>query len=287
MKSADSKFRNDQTYMFFLLLIKELMELKNCKSTYLRQARSTPGTTAASMSYLRKESLDRYSRTYSVFKNMRGTTMYFEAAKKSLMATLRQRGSPTIFQTLSAAEYQWEGLLKSVYETVYGKPATDDVIKNMSASERNKLITENVVQSTLHFQKRIEKILPKIIEPGFLEDNKISEDDTEHECQTEVEQDEDKRNPSYFYRIEFQARGAPHVHLLAWLNDKDGKTPPTIPNSDDENMEQKLNDVAEYHDKIIKCIIEEEEDPALREYLYKYQQHNCRFTCHKKKRKSP
>ena len=48
-----------------------------------------------------------------------------------------------------------------------------DVIKNMSASEKNRLITENVVQSTLHFQKRIEKMLPKIIEPGFLEHKSI------------------------------------------------------------------------------------------------------------------
>ena len=283
VKSADPKFRKDQTYMFFLLLIKELMELKNCKSTYLRQARSTPGTTAGSMSRLRKESLDRYSRTFSVFKNMRGTTMYYEAAKKNLMATLRQRGSPTIFHTLSAAEYQWEGLLKSVYETVYGVPATDEVIANMSASEKNRLITENVVQSTLHFQKRIEKLLPKIIEPGFLEHSGSSEEVIEDGQETDSVNKE-KKTPSYFYRIEFQARGAPHVHMLVWLTDKDGNAPPTLPNSDDENYEEKLKKFVEYHDKIIKCIIEEE-DPVLRENLYKYQQHTCGFTCHKKKKK--
>ena len=97
--------------------------------------------------------------------------MYYEAAKKNLMATLRQKGAPTLFITLSSAEYQWEGLLKSVYETVHGQPATDEIIASMSASEKSKLITENVVQTTVHFQKRIEKILTKLVQPGYLEDS--------------------------------------------------------------------------------------------------------------------
>ena len=137
VKSADPKFRNDQIYIFFLLLVKELMELKNCKSTYLRQARNTPGMTAGGMTGARYQSLERYSRSYSVFKKLRGTSMYYEAAKKNLMATLRQKGAPTLFITLSSAEYQWEGLLKSVYETVHGEPATDEIIKSMSPAEKN------------------------------------------------------------------------------------------------------------------------------------------------------
>ena len=169
LKSADPKFRNDQIYIFFLLLVKELMELKNCKSTYLRQARNTPGLTVAGMTNMRYQSLERYSRSFSVFKKMRGTSMYYEAAKKNLMATLRQKGAPTLFITLSSAEYQWDGLLKSVYETVHRKPATDEIISSMSASEKNKLITDNVVQSTVHFQKRIEKIVKQLMEPEFLE----------------------------------------------------------------------------------------------------------------------
>ena len=36
--SCDPKFRNDSTYLFFLLLVKELIMLKRCKSTYLHQA---------------------------------------------------------------------------------------------------------------------------------------------------------------------------------------------------------------------------------------------------------
>ena len=33
---------------------------------------------------------------------------------------------------------------------------------------------------------------------------------------------------SYFYRIEFQQRGAPHVHSLLWLKDKNNEDAPSL-----------------------------------------------------------
>ena len=198
MKSVDSKYRNDQVYVFFLLLVKEIMELQNCKATYFRQARNTPGLSKDSLTNARYQSLERYSRSFSVFKKMRGTAMYYEAAKKQLMATLRQRGPPTVFITLSSAEYHWSGLLKSVYETVYKKPATDEELDKLSASEKSKLITENVVQTTLHFNKRIEKIMRLIIIPGYLEKG-YDVDNLEQDTSTSNDEEE-KTSPSYFYR---------------------------------------------------------------------------------------
>jgi hypothetical protein len=281
LKSADPKYRNDQIYIMFLLLVKESMELKNCKSTYLRQARNTPGLTAGAMTDVRYQSLDRYSRSFSVYKNMRGTAMYYEAAKKNLMATLRQQGAPTVFITLSSAEYHWVGLLKSVYEAVHRRPATDEVIASMSASEKSRLITDNVVQTTIHFQKRIEKILNRLLDPHFLEEE--TGDDQPKKDKPGEDADNGKK-ASYFYRIEFQARGAPHVHLLAWLKDKHGTPAPSLLNSTQEDIEQRMQDVAEYHDKIIHCLIEEGEDETLKDNIERFQQHKCGFTCHKRKK---
>ena len=43
---------------------------------------------------------------------------------------------------------------------------------------------------------------------------------------------------SYFYRVEFQQRGAPHVHSLLWLKDSDDKDAPTFWSEDtDESNE--------------------------------------------------
>ena len=139
-----------------------------------------------------------------------------------LMATIRQKGPPNLFITLSSAEYQWETLVKAVYETVHRTLCTDEILANLSTAEKNRLITNNVVQTTVHFQKRIEKVIKKFMRPGFFDsgptsdvvDEENKQDDEEEEEEIEHHDDgmgSDKEEcddaPSYFYRIEFQARG--------------------------------------------------------------------------------
>ena len=156
--SADSKFRNDSAYLFFLLLVKELIQLKRCKTTYFRQATRLPNLSKEDICNIDRSNLSRYNRSYQVFKNMRGTSMYYKKSKKNLMAHLRQNGCPSVFLTLSCAEFDWPELLKEIVETVQKKKVTKEYIENLPQSEQNKIISENVVQSTLHFQKRVEKL---------------------------------------------------------------------------------------------------------------------------------
>ena len=215
--SSDPKYRKNSTYVFFLLLVKELVHLKRCKQTYMRQATKLPNLSADTVKRLKKEDLARYNRSYEVFKTMRGTSMYYEEAKKNVMAILRQKGSPSLFLTLSCAEYSWEGLLKEIMETVQNRQCTIEEVRQLSPQEKNKLISENVIQSTMHFQKRIEKELKLMTYPKFFDED----------CPFNVS--------SYYYRVEFQQRGAPHIHALLWLQDEMGKEAPTFWTADTEN----------------------------------------------------
>ena len=227
--SADPKFRKNSAYLFFLLLVKELIQLKRCKQTYLRQASRLPNLTKETIKNVKLADLSRYNRSYEVFKTMRGTSMYYEDAKKNVMAILRQNGSPSLFVTLSCAEFAWEGLLKEILETVHNKVFTTEFVKKLTPQEKNKLVSENVVQSTLHFQKRIEKELKLMEKPGFFD----------NDCEFSVS--------SYYYRVEFQQRGAPHIHTLLWLEDSNGKSAPTFWTSEDssEGKEEQLNKLRE------------------------------------------
>ena len=67
---------------------------------------------------------------------------------------------------------------------------------------------------------------------------------------------------SYFYRVEFQMRGAPHIHCLVWLENADGKPALTFWNkeSDDEDgdIEQKIKNIEE----IARFLISGSEDDA-------------------------
>ena len=117
--SADDKFRKDPSYVFFLLLVKELVDMKRSKQTYFRKASKIPSLTPKAVQDISKEYLYRYDNAYTTFKTMRGTAMYYQDIKKKLMATLRQKGAPTLFTTLSCAEFDWNELVQKTYETVY------------------------------------------------------------------------------------------------------------------------------------------------------------------------
>ena len=82
--SADPKYRNNSTYLFFLLLVKELVQMKRCKQTYFRQATKLPNLSKETLKNVNLSELSRYNRSYEVFKTMRGTSMYYEEAKKML-----------------------------------------------------------------------------------------------------------------------------------------------------------------------------------------------------------
>ena len=96
-------------------------------------------------------------------------------------------------------------------------------------------------------------------------------------------------NNRYYFRIEFQARGAPHVHSLAWLKTKSGKPVPSLLDITEENMEEKIAEIEEYHDKIISTSLDdidesEENYEELKAKVEKFQTHFCGFTCHKRKK---
>ncbi|KAG2198191.1 hypothetical protein INT47_000392 [Mucor saturninus] len=61
----------------------------------------------------------------------------------------------------------------------------------------------------------------------------------------------------YYYRIEFQARGSPHVHMLVWIKD----APIYTPEPDNEV------DVCKFLDSIISCKIYDAEEDTLMEEL--------------------
>ena len=69
-----------------LLLVKELIQLKRCRTTYLRQATRLPNLSKEDVINVDPNNLSRFNRSYQVFKNVRGTSMYYEESKKNLMA---------------------------------------------------------------------------------------------------------------------------------------------------------------------------------------------------------
>ena len=200
MLSADSRYRDDNDYLFFLLIVKELIDLKRSKQTVLRQTQRVKHMTLNDYKNITsREDLPRCNRSYEAFKSIRGTSPYYEQAKKNLMAILRQKGCPTLFLTMSCAEYKWDQLIKGILEVKERRVVDITEVKEMSTSARNKLLIENPVISTLHFHKRMEKLFKYFKTSDAFKPYQMAD---------------------YFFRIEFQARGAPHLHSLIYLEEE-------------------------------------------------------------------
>ena len=238
---VDSRFRNDTVYVFFLLLVKELVELQRSKETYLRQARRMPDLNINTIKNLKHENLERYNRSFQVFKNLRGSSPYYEHSKKNLMACLRQRGCPSVFLTVACAEYKWDKLIKEILEVKERRRVDLSEITLMNSSEKNKLLGENAIISTLHFQKRMDKLFSyfknqEAFKPFLMRD--------------------------YYLRVEFQARGAPHVHCLLWLEEQvlDNESNKThwkplqtmfFEDDDEQIKNEKIKNIERYAEKLI------------------------------------
>ena len=282
--SVSSKFREDVDYLFFLTIVKEQIQMRRSERTYLRKAAKVPTLTRDSLNSTNQELLKKANSLYQHVKNIRGSAPYFQDSGKRLMAFLRQKGAPTLFMTLSAAEFSWDHLALRIYETVSNKKSSLEFIQKQSQSWRNKLLHDNVVQSTIHFNKRVEKIIAYLNKNPLLEHKGIK-----------------YRVSSYFSRKEFQARGAPHAHILLWLTGDNGEEPPSLfaaSEGEGPSREYIGAQIASFSDNLIcgsateaTCENHDNHEAncdscmSVKEDVVKYQSHRHKFSCHKKNKR--
>ena len=134
---------------------------------------------------------------YKFLNTVRGSPPYFQSVAKDLFAMIRQLGPATFFASFSAAETRWKHLLKILGKVVDKVDYTDIEVNEMSWPEKCRLIQSDPATCARHFDRQVQllfKFLKSEVEPlGKLED--------------------------YFYRVEFQQRGSPHIHCLLWIKD--------------------------------------------------------------------
>ncbi|KAK3920379.1 ATP-dependent DNA helicase [Frankliniella fusca] len=115
--------------------------------------------------------------------NLKGSKSYWKSRCGELRDMVEQIGLPTVFLTMSAADLYWPDL----YRILTGKDIND-----ISMRERRLLIQENPIIVDLFFDYRLQIYIQEVLEPKY----KVID---------------------YWYRIEYQHRGSPHVHGLFWF----------------------------------------------------------------------
>ena len=224
-----------------LLLGKSQIALQKCKG---RNSSLTAGQLKRQGSL---ERLIHHDEGYKFLRALRGSPPYFEKAKKDLFAMIQQLGPATLFRSFSSAETKCMHLLKILGKLVDHRDYTDEEFKNLNWEEKCRLIQSDPVTCARHFDFQFNTFLKQFL---------LSEIGSNW------------KNKSWFYRVEYQQRGSPHVHMLIWLEDA-----PLFGVDKDE-------DVSSFIDKIITCRKPDDDTTLLN--LVNRQMHRYSHTCRKK-----
>ena len=136
------------------------------------------------------------------------------------MAMIRQLGIPSLFISLSAADTKWTNLLSSIQTLLTNKVCSNEEIEKMTWSQKCTLISNHPTACSQYFDNRVKKFYKHILKSPHSPFGKLV---------------------NYFYRVEFQHRGSPHIHGLLWIEN----APHYEKNTDQE--------IIEYIDSIITC----------------------------------
>ena len=267
MLNADSRWACHPAYIFWACNIVEAIKLQSSISIALRmrsfrdpssnrrEDRRTEEMRLLTAGQLRGRLDDNphlRENCYSFMRDIRGTQAYWNSVKIQLYAMFRTLGPPTFFITLSADDNNWTDLMV-VLSKCKGQNLSKEQASALSSSEKRALMTTNPVVTARHFAHRFQCLSREVIKGTGQPIGEVLD---------------------FFWRIEFQLRGSPHVHSMWWIKD--------APNLDTASGRQVA---PQYIDRYISVGIPKESDGELRELVLRLQQHHHTSTCRKATRR--
>jgi hypothetical protein len=193
-------------------------------------------------------------KTWAFMKALRGTDAYWRSAASHLFAMIKSLGSPTWFVTLSADDYGWEDLATALAGRSFDTDAErSEWFATEGRAELRGLVHDRPVDVARHFGRRFDIFLK------YLKDEEV------------LGQIDD-----YYWRVEFQRRGSPHIHMLLWING--------APNLDtQEGQDSAPAFIDRYSSATIPPPSDDPIKEDLRALVLRLQQHTCTHTCRKKR----
>lgn len=191
-------------------------------------------------------------------RDVPGSVHFWAHARSLLHAMVRHVGPPSLFLTLSADDMHWPDLFAKIDPQRFADPAA---VRNLSSEERQKFIRDHPAIVARHFFARFQALFHFINESRVL-GGPIRE---------------------YFYRIEFQERGSPHVHALLWI-DGAPNPPDALSTTDPREFEQQQRAYIAWVDSVIQAYVPDN-DSYLAELVERLQRHTHSATCKDKHKK--
>ena len=240
--NKDSRFRKDPQYVFFLLWHKEMREIACGVYNLLKTSKSMPMSVANLLQKFEMNDEHLEANLNTMFQSVRGTKQYWFLRQSELQCMICYAGPPTLFLTFSCAEYESPDIID------YLKIVNDDC----GGSNAGKLCTEDPVSVSRQFSSKFHAFFNTIIIKG--------------EVLGTVDH--------FYWKKEYQTRGAPHYHVLLWIRDA-----PMIGRDDPSKV------LAWIEERITCHIPDQENNPELHNLVTRYQLHKCSNYCKRKRKR--
>ena len=239
--NKDSRFRKEPAYVFYLLWQKEMRELTSGVYNLLKSTKQQRIPVGLFLDKVSSSDSDVEANLSTMFQQIRGTKQYWFQKSSDLKCMLQEWGSPTLFLTFSCAEYDSPDI-----STYLRK------VNNVSDSYPiGRLCCEDPISVSRKFSQKFHAFFNTVILKGRVLGG------VSH----------------YFFKKEYQARGAPHYHVVLWI---DGA--PTIGKDKPEKVLQWVQE------RITCRIPDEKTNPELSRLVTKYQLHKCSSYCKRTKK---
>lgn len=156
--------------------------------------------------------------SYTFMKKIRGTAAYWKNTLLNLLAMIRNIRPPTLFLTLSLNDYHWEELAMTLQLC---NRVEDINIKSLPND-----VKQDPLMTAIHFDRKWRAPFKYVLKGSSKPLGEITD---------------------HFIRVDFQARGSPHLHLFLLIKDA-----PLLETAKTEN------NMTTYIDKVISTTIPDE-----------------------------
>ena len=244
LHNKDAKFRLNINYLFHCFQTQEVSNMCHSIGHMLRSVTGRSLTAKEFHDRLQAKDGEMQTKMFTLLANLRGSKEYFCKLGMEIRWMIRQLGPPTLFLTCSSAEWFSAPLIEHL------RTINKDAVKNVDQMTPAELCALDPVTVSIHFQKKWHSIFNDLINN---KENGIfgTVDD-------------------FFWRIEYQARGAPHVHCVLWIKDA-----PILGQNTPEEVQNFIN-------KVCTCAKPDaSKSPTLSQLVSHFQMHKCNTYCQK------
>ena len=205
--NQDERFSKDPSYLFMASYYVERLSVERQINISGLKGKSETGEDGKTTMHLRD--------MFDVFKRIKGTPKYWQHSRNELVAKVKQLGPFHLFYTFSCGEMRWPEIFLSIFKRkgfdisypenwtgedqdllVEGMPLWKYVNKEMPCSTHELFKDYNFLITRI-FDERVKSFVRNILMGNGKNQVPLR---------------------YYSYRVEFQARGMPHIHGVAWID---------------------------------------------------------------------